>query len=129
MNKQRRKAINDIQTALAAFKENKAEPLLQMKEDAIIAEQLEFSTDEIQSILEEEQESYDNMPEGVQQSTNGETSYAAICELEEAISELEEANSFFGDAMANNPEDVLTAIQEAINCIDTALEHLDNATA
>lgn len=73
MNKDRRKQVYDVIAAL-----NKIETL-------------------IQNILDEEQEAFDNMPEGLQLSDNGmiseeaqENLEAAIDSLEEAISHLEE---------------------------------------
>lgn len=47
----------------------------------------------VQSILDEEQEAYDNMPESLQMSTNGMNSEEAQESLEAAIDALEEAIS------------------------------------
>lgn len=55
-----------------------------------IIEQLETLKDEVESITEEEQEAYDNLPDGIQDSEKGETMY-------EAISDLEDASSNFDD--------------------------------
>ena len=50
----------------------------------IIREEIEEVRDEIFYIQEEEQESYDNMPESIQESDKG-------CTMQENIDELEEA--------------------------------------
>ena len=47
--------------------------------------------DELDAILSEEQEAFDNMPEGLQCSTRGEESEEAIGQMEDAISSLEDA--------------------------------------
>ena len=70
MNNNRRKQVSD---AIAAI--NKIESL-------------------IQNILDEEQEAYDNMPEGLQLSENGMISEEAQENLDAAIEALEEAISY-----------------------------------
>ena len=62
-------------------------------------EATETIRDIVQNIFEEEQEAYDNMPDGVKESENGlisadaqESLEAAIDALEEAISCLEEVD-------------------------------------
>lgn len=44
----------------------------------------------IEELLEEEQEAFDNLPEGIQDSERGEAIQAAIDNLEEAVSNCEE---------------------------------------
>lgn len=61
-----------------------------------IVSQLEEINSEIQDILSEEQEAFDNMPEGLQSSERGDTAQNAISNLESAslddiISSLESA--------------------------------------
>lgn len=53
--------------------------------------------DLVQNILDDEQEAYDNMPEGLQMSTNGIVSEEAQDNLEMAIEALEEAISYLED--------------------------------
>lgn len=70
MNKVRRKQVSDAITAI-----NKIETL-------------------IQNILDDEQEAFDNMSEGLQCSENGMVSEAAQESLDAAIISLEEAISY-----------------------------------
>jgi hypothetical protein len=70
MNKERRKKIADAISAIT-------------KIEAVI-----------QNILDEEQESYDNMPEGLQTSENGMVSEEAQENLDAAIEALEDALSY-----------------------------------
>ena len=70
MNKERRKRIADAISAIS-----KIETL-------------------IQNILDDEQEAYDNMPEGLQISENGMISEEAQENLDSAIEALEEAISY-----------------------------------
>lgn len=53
---------------------------------------------EAESLKDEIQEGYDNMPEGIQAGANGEKSLAKIEALEEAIGELESAADQIVDA-------------------------------
>lgn len=69
MNKQRRKTIEEV---------------IGLLEDA-------KST--LETITEEEQEAYDNLPEGIQDSERGETMYNNVSEMEEASSTLEDVIS------------------------------------
>ena len=51
---------------------------------------LEGLREELEQIKDEEQEAYDNMPEGVQGSERGEIAYEAVDNLENAHTLLEE---------------------------------------
>ena len=53
--------------------------------------------DLVQSILDEEEEAYDNMPECLQESANGMNSVDAQENLEAAIEALEDAASYLED--------------------------------
>ena len=64
---------------------------------------------EIDSIKDEEQEYYDNMPESLQSGEKGQAAEAAVNILEEAISKLEEFD--------NIPDDVID-IEEIIGMLD-----------
>lgn len=48
---------------------------------------------EIETLRDEEQEAFDNMPESLQQSDKGEKAQAAIEALEEAINSVDEVHS------------------------------------
>ena len=75
MNNTRRKMIEEIINRIEPFK------------------------DEIDAVLSEEQEAFDNMPEGLQQSARGEAAENAIGSLEQASSQLEEAINELHSAM------------------------------
>lgn len=51
----------------------------------------------VQDILNDEQEAYDNMPEGLQESENGLKSMEAQENLEAAVDALQEAISYLED--------------------------------
>lgn len=59
---------------------------------------------DIQSVLDEEQEAYDNLPESIQESCKGEVMQNAIYSLEEALGyldiDVEDFTSYLEDAMA-----------------------------
>lgn len=69
MNAPRRKALESIKSSLADL-------------------QLQLET-----IRDEEQEYYDNMPEGIQMSEKGEKANEAVSSLEDAINNLEDVVS------------------------------------
>ena len=55
-----------------------------------VIDALEEQKCEIDNIAEEEQEAYDNMPEGLQEAERGQTIYENISDLESASSDLED---------------------------------------
>lgn len=55
-----------------------------------IMENLSSLQTSIEELLEEEQEAFDNLPDGIQDSERGEAIQAAIDNLEEAVSNCEE---------------------------------------
>lgn len=69
MNKQRRKALEDTK------------------------QKIEDVLEELKILQQEEQDYYDNMPEGIQAGEKGDISQTAIDEMESAISSLEDAIS------------------------------------
>ncbi|MEM8515121.1 uncharacterized Zn finger protein (UPF0148 family) [Massilia sp. MP_M2] len=80
MNKERRKIINTQWHAMEELKAMHA---------AVVAKAEEIKA-ELENVRDEEQESFDNMPEGLQQSDRGQTSEQAIANLDTAINALDE---------------------------------------
>jgi len=76
MNKARRKRIASVISTL---------------ENIIDYDLIEPAKDELEDILYEEEDAYDNMPENLQYSIRGEESSDAIDSLQEAVDALEEA--------------------------------------
>lgn len=76
MNKARRKRIASVIHTL---------------ENIIDYDLIESAKDELEDILYEEEDAYDNMPENLQYSMRGEESSDAIDSLQEAVDVLEEA--------------------------------------
>ena len=73
MNKARRKWLADVQAAIERAKE------------------------ELEQIRDEEQEAYDNLPEGIQDSERGETMYENIDNLDTMAGDLEDILESFYD--------------------------------
>jgi ABC-type transporter Mla subunit MlaD len=73
MNKARRKAIEEIIDQLGTLKE------------------------QIESVCEEEQEAYDNLPESIQYSERGEAMSEAASDLEDAASSIDDVMSTLQD--------------------------------
>lgn len=80
MNKQRREKINKLKIR---FQSTQAE--------------LKQLSSELSSILNEEQDAFDNMPEGLQSSYRGMCSEDAIDNIEEASDKLDEVIELLGD--------------------------------
>ena len=74
MNKARRKRIEDVQSQLEALKQ------------------------EIDEILSEEQEAFDNMPESLQEGERGQAMTEVIDALESAVGSFEELDEYLTDA-------------------------------
>ena len=80
MNKQRREKISKLKIR---FQSTQAE--------------LKQLSSELSSILNEEQDAFDNMPEGLQSSYRGMCSEDAIDNMEEASEKLDEVIELLGD--------------------------------
>jgi len=76
MNDQRRKAIEAVLADLADLRSR------------------------VEAIHQEEQEAFDNMPEGLQQTTNGQASEAAASALDDALGAFDEIESSLDEAKA-----------------------------
>jgi flagellar biosynthesis chaperone FliJ len=74
MNKDRRKALSQINVQLESIK------------------------DQLDGIKQEEQEAFDNLPESLQTGSNGSLMEAAINELDDAINTIEDAVSSINSA-------------------------------
>lgn len=61
-----------------------------LKQVEAIIRSIDNINDEIENVLQEEQLSFDNMPENLQYSSNGERSEEAIENLEEAHEKIQE---------------------------------------
>jgi len=75
MNKQRLKQIENVHTQLFALKR------------------------QLDRIMSDEEYAFDNMPEGLQQSANGERSEEAMNNLDDAISHIDEAIDSLNEIM------------------------------
>ena len=80
MNEQRREKIRQLK---ARFQD--------------IQTELKQASSELSSILNEEQDAFDNMPEGLQSSYRGMCSEDAIDNMEEASEKLDEVIELLGD--------------------------------
>lgn len=58
---------------------------------------LEQVRSDLEGARDEEQEYYDNMPEGLQSGDKGDAAQAAVSSLEDAISNIESAESSLGE--------------------------------
>lgn len=65
-----------------------------------IINKLEEARDTIESLKDEEQDAYDNLPEGVQSGERGDTMIEAIDNLDCAVSSIEDAINYVDDATA-----------------------------
>lgn len=80
MNKQRREKIRQLKTQIDLIRTN-----------------LKKASSELSSILNEEQDAFDNMPEGLQSSYRGMCSEDVIDSMEEASDKLDEVIELLDD--------------------------------
>lgn len=71
-------------------------------------ESLDEIKNAVDEMAEEEQDKYDNMPEGLQESERGEAIQEAIGNLESASSSLEEAIDYLNEIIGGWPMDEIT---------------------
>lgn len=90
MNKERRKALSDAIDALEKAKEK-----------------IEEAISTVETCREEEQDSYDNLPEGVQAGERGDVMSENVNSLDEALSNIED--------MPDIIDETINSIQEAID--------------
>ena len=80
MNNTRRRGINELKTQID-----------------FVNKQLKEASKKLSFILNEEQDAFDNMPEGLQSSYRGMCSEDAIDNMEEASEKLDEVTELLGD--------------------------------
>ena len=79
---------------------------------------------EIENILWEEEDAYDNMPENLQYSMRGEASSEAIDSLQDAVDALEEAISIIDEINNKNKKSKENDIDDLINQAIDSLEEI-----
>lgn len=109
MNKSRRKKIASVISAL---------------ENIAGYDSINSIRNEIENILWEEEDAYDNMPENLQYSMRGEASSEAIDSLQDAVDTLEEAISIIDEINNKNKKSKENDIDDLINQAIDSLEEI-----
>lgn len=107
MNQARRKSLNDLHKRITEFQSRWAEYSAQLENFASEASDLHG---ELEALKDEEQEYFDNMPEGFQTGEKGQTAESAISELDTA---LEALSGFEGLELSVDLDEALEAIDNA----------------
>ena len=102
MNKERRRKLFKLQASLAAISET------------FDKEAVSLYSGELERICFDEEDAFDNMPEGLQSSMNGMAAEEAIDYMNEALAYLEEA------ASAETQEEFEEAVTAAVTCLEDA---------
>jgi DNA repair exonuclease SbcCD ATPase subunit len=109
MNAQRRKEVGKLQVQIKEAQDKLATAVDQARaiwdkatEEIMglvgsFGDDLEDIKGGIEAIRDEEQEYYDNMPEGLQNSERGETATNNVEQLETALNSMEELGTFFSE--------------------------------
>jgi hypothetical protein len=116
MNKDRRAAIDEAITTAGVLLES-----AQSDEDwdrSAAQEGVSALKETIEGIRDEEQEYFDNMPEGFQNGDRGSTAQEAIDNLEAAASDLDEI--YWNDDDEPDAEVVASALESAIDNLQSA---------
>lgn len=126
MNKQRRKAISSEITYVAGKIE-----LLQaaIAAGTLVDEEFAIDAGSIETIRDDEQEAYDNLPESMQGGDRGDVMQDAIQYLDEAINGVEEACSLIDDSRAPDDESPQEIYAKAVEVLEAVVEALDSAAA
>ena len=115
------KAFVAVSTAMAAFEEAK---------DALIgacdaaADLLEEIKQDVEGEHTDEQDKFDNMPEGLQQGENGQEMERCIEQLDSAMGALDEAIEKLRDEDACLTEDGHAEVQTSLETASEALEEI-----
>lgn len=109
MNKSRRRKIASVISAL---------------ENIAGYDSINSIRNEIENILWEEEDAYDNMPENLQYSMRGEASSEAIDSLQDAVDALEEAISIIDEINNKNKKSKENDIDDLINQAIDSLEEI-----
>ncbi|HGW6104735.1 TPA: hypothetical protein ACNIQM_002903 [Citrobacter werkmanii] len=64
----------------------------------LLAQQITELKDDVQSVLDEEEDAFNNLPEGLQSGERGDAMQTAIAALDAAVSALEEASDQLTEA-------------------------------
>lgn len=119
MNKKRRERIQEvIDGILMRVEELEGEPgeALPSPDFDALEDEARGWLEELNDVMSEEQETYDALPEGLQNSPQGEKATDALNSLQEAISALEALD---GD---DPLEDIGTRLEEATNALTEAMQ-------
>lgn len=101
MNNQRRKSLKQLIKQLEGLTENFEE----------LKSQVEDVVTEIEYLRDEEEEAYNNLPEGIQDGERGERMQETIDSLDSATGQLEDVDV----------DDILSYINDAIDSINEAI--------
>ena len=128
MNKERRKAINDLIDTAESIKARIDTVSADDKEGiGEITSEIESLVSDIEYIRDEEQEYYDNMHENFQQGDRGQNAEAAVSALEQAIDNANDAATELTDGPSD--DDNTDVGVRAMELLDDAVSSLDEATA
>ncbi len=134
MNKQRRKALENLQNDLDKIKSD-LQHAIEIEDGNIPKEKLEehkgVAADvqsQLETLRDEEQEYYDNMPEGLQAGEKGDKAQEAIDSIDEAINQVETTHDSIGQALeASDKEDKQEYLNAAVDEIENAADSISAA--
>lgn len=108
MNKVRRKTLESIQEKLKGFR----------SETDFLGGVLEEFREDIESVMEDEEMAYDNLPESLQDAERGENMQSAIDAMGNAIDSVDEAIS----ALENAIDEIDGLLNEASDNLQEAID-------
>jgi len=65
---------------------------------AVLSQQLSELKDDVQAVLDEEEEAFNNLPEGLQNGERGDSMQTDVASLDAAVSALEDASDYLTEA-------------------------------
>ena len=117
MNKQQRKQRDLI---VASFNQYLDEDLVALTNRTEMRERIESARSDLESMQEEEQDKFDNMPESLQGGSKGDDLQTIIDSLESAVSSLQDALAAIPADGAAGDEGWAATVADACNDADSS---------
>ncbi len=122
MNNQRRQKIKKQIKRLESNGIDEDEEVIADETRVVLKNNFASIQDEIEGILYEEEESYENMPEGIQNSERGETSANCIDMLNDIMESFDDLKGIIDKYDVKDAEDYINLINEKIEEISEMMD-------
>lgn len=132
MNKQRRKTLesinNDLENIKSTLEGYVTEPeSIEMPKLEEFRNKVADAQSQLETLRDEEQEYFDNMPEGLQAGDKGSVAEEAIGNLEQAVDSADEVVNQLDEAMKASGDELEASVEQATSAIESAIDAIDSS--